>query len=433
MPKLIALVISCLMTCPVLGRENPPTVGKHVAGDAHRAAASKDRIARFEKQLEELRQRLRIPGMSAGIVEDQQLAWSNGFGFSDYQNKVAATGETPYEIASISKTFGATLLMQLIEDGKVSLDDPMAKYSADYTSDSVKVRHVLTHTSEGIPGEHYKYNGNLFDNLTDVVMKASGKRYRLLLSQNILEKLGTSGSSPGNDLDANPAKMSDMLGADNAQRYLDALKRLAKPYTLYGADEIIPTYNPRRGIGTATGIVSTVTDLAKFDVALDRHLLLKEQTEEQMWTPSMSNSGERLPYGLGWFVQSFDGLKLIWHNGNLPDMYSALVLKVPEKHITLILLANSDALSSPFTLGKGDVMRSAFACLFMRLFVFEDKYDAPLPEPNWNSSGSNLKTEISDLEKNAKGYHYDGEMAAQLAVQNWLEARRAAAHVQIQL
>src|ERR1051326_9419990 len=194
MRRLIALVLPCLMMCPAYGRIDPPTIGKHVAGDAHRAAASKDRIARFEKQLEELRQRLRIPGMSAGIVEDQQLAWSKGFGFSDYGNKVAATGETPYEIASISKTFGAALLMQLIEDGNVRLDDPMAKYSTDYTSDSVKVRHVLTHTSEGIPGEHYQYNGNLFVNLTDFVMKDPGKRNRSPFPQNILEKPGLRGT-----------------------------------------------------------------------------------------------------------------------------------------------------------------------------------------------------------------------------------------------
>ena len=93
----------------------------------------------------------------------------------------------PYEIASVSKPIGATLLMQLVEQGRLSLDDPMSKYSRDYKGDAVRVRHVLTHTSEGVPGERYEYNGNLFDNLTDVAIAASGKRYRVLLADAIID------------------------------------------------------------------------------------------------------------------------------------------------------------------------------------------------------------------------------------------------------
>ncbi len=397
------------------------------------SVAEKDRINRFARQLENLRRLLKIPGMSVGIVKDQQLIWAEGFGFSDKEKGVAATADTPYEIASITKTFGATLLMQLVEQGKVSLDDPMSKFSSNYKDDRVNVRHVLTHTSEGTPGDRYEYNGNLFDNLTDVVMKASGKRYRVLLSQNILEKLGTSGTSPGNDLDDNPANMSEMLGVHTARDYLGVLKRLAKPYKLYGAEEILLTYDSNHGIGTANGMVSTVTDLARWDIAIDRNLFLKKETQEQMWTSAMSNSGQTLPYGLGWFVQPYQGLKLVWHYGNLPDLYSALLLKIPGKRITLILLANSDALSSPFTLGKGDVVRSAFACLFMRLFVFEDVYEATLPEPNWMLSEKSLAAEIARLEKQGKGYKYDCEVAAQSAMRGWLDERRATARKQVKL
>ena len=391
------------------------------------------RLTRFARQLEELRRLLKIPGMSAAIVKNQELIWAQGFGFSDYEHKVPATAATPYEIASISKTFGATLLMQLVEQGKVSLDDPMSKYSGEYKDDSIRVRHVLTHTSEGTPGNRYEYNGNLFDNLTDVVMKASGKRYRSLLSENILEKLATTGSSPGNDLADNQTKMAELLGADQAQHYLQVLRRLARRYKLYGTNEIVLTYDSNRGIGTANGLVSTVTDLAKWDIAVDRNLFLKKGTQEKMWTASVSNRGETLPYGLGWFVQPYRELKLIWHNGNLPDRYSALLLKVPEKRITLILLANSDALSAPFTLGKGDVMQSAFACLFMRLFVFEDILKTTLPEPNWGLDKRSLAAEIARFENQGKGYKYDHEIAAQTAMRNWLDARRSTARKQIEV
>src|SRR5690242_9541935 len=86
------------------------------------APADSARYVRFERQLEDLRQRLKIPGISAGIVRDGELTWSRGFGYSDPGMKAAAAPETPYEIASLSKPFGATLLMQLVEEGKVRLD-----------------------------------------------------------------------------------------------------------------------------------------------------------------------------------------------------------------------------------------------------------------------------------------------------------------------
>ncbi len=287
--------------------------------------------------------------MSAAIVKDQQLIWEKGFGYSDYENKIAATADTPYEIASISKTFGATLLMQLVEQAKVSLDDPMSKYSEQYKDNVIKIRHVLTHTSEGpTPGDYYEYNGDLFANLFDVVVKASGKRYRPLLVQNILERVGTTDSSPGNDLndpDSDHAKMAELLGAENEKNYVDILKRLAKPYRLYGDNDIVLTYDSQRGLSTANRIVSSVKDLAKYDVAIDEHLFLKKETQVQMWTPTVSNKGQTLPYGLGWFVQQHQGHKLIWHNGYSPDHYSALLLKVPDKQLAFVVLANSDALS----------------------------------------------------------------------------------------
>jgi CubicO group peptidase (beta-lactamase class C family) len=393
-----------------------------------------ERISRFERGLEELRNLLKIPGMSAAIIKDGRVLWANGFGFSDYENKVAATPETPYEIASLTKTFAATLLMQLVEQGKVSLDDPMSKYSDEYQDDRVKVRHVLTHTSEGgSPGESYQYNGNLFDNLTGVVMKASGKRYRLLLAENILAKIGMTATSPGNDYADNPAELAQLLGEANVKNYLEALKRLARPYKLYGADEIIHTYNPRRGIGAANGIISTVIDLAKYDAAIDRNLFVRKQTQDEMWTPAVSKSGETLPYGLGWFVQRYRGLKLIWHNGNMPDLYSALILKVPEKRITFILLANSDALSSPFKLGAGNVMHSAFACHFMRSFVFEEMYGVTLPEPGRTLNEKARAAEIARLEKQGRGYKYDCETASLSAMNSWLDARRASARREIKV
>ena len=73
--------------------------------------------------------------------------------------------------------------------------------------------------------------------------------------------------------------------------------------------------------------------------------------------------------GLGWFVQSHRGQRVVWHFGYTPNAYSSLVVKVPAHNLTFILMANSDRLSAPFQLSQGDVTRSVFATLFLRLFT----------------------------------------------------------------
>ena len=97
-------------------------------GTPARAPQADDgRLGRFERQLEGLRQRLHIPGMSAAIVKDRKVVWAKGFGQADLEKKVPATPETNYRIASLTKTFASVLLLQLVEQGKLNLDDPIAK------------------------------------------------------------------------------------------------------------------------------------------------------------------------------------------------------------------------------------------------------------------------------------------------------------------
>src|SRR5262249_5365782 len=87
-------------------------------------AADRDRFARFEQQLDQLRTLLKIPRLSAAIVRDQQVAWDKGFGFADREKRVLATPETPYHIASLTKTFAATLILRLVEQGQLDPEEP---------------------------------------------------------------------------------------------------------------------------------------------------------------------------------------------------------------------------------------------------------------------------------------------------------------------
>ena len=167
-----------------------------------------------------------------------------------------------------------------------------------------------------------------------------------------------------------PLGMAATLPAARASRRREILAAIAKPYVIDGAGNVAPSSYAVEGIaGAAAGMVSTVLDLAKFDVALDRNQLVSPAWKAAMFSPALSSSGEALPYGLGWFVQEHAGVKLVWHYGYQPGAYSSLILKAPEQELTLILLANSDGASADFDLGAGDLFSSPFAASFLELFA----------------------------------------------------------------
>jgi hypothetical protein len=163
--------------------------------------------------------------------------------------------------------------------------------------------------------------------------------------------------------------------------------------------------------------------MAKFDIAIDDHVFLKKKTQDSAWTPFISNGGQPLPHGLGWFAQNHMGAKVIWHFGYDPDSFSAIYVKVPEKNISLILLANSDALSAPFV--RGSVMKlSPLVTSLLRIFVVEEAGGHTLPDPNWAAGVEDFAGEIARLKQQAGGYLYDVELASYKAMIKWLEDHR---------
>lgn len=358
------------------------------------ASANANRIRSFERDADEIRNTLRIPGMSAAILENQKVVWMRGFGYANLEKKVPATPETLYSIASLTKTFGSTLLMQLVEKGQVALDEPMAnyppsRYAPAITDPRVQIRHVLSHTSEGTPGQEFKYNGALYDMITGVIEKKYGAPFAQVLTRQILDPLQMTESVPGHNVIDNP---------ELARRYAPALAHFAMPYAFYGKGEIVAATYPGRDIGASAGLLTTVRDLAKFDVAIDRHVLLQPKTQELAWTAFVSNAGKTLPYGLGWFVESYRGERMIWHSGNWGSGFSAILFKLPARNLSMILLANSEGLSDPFWVPG---QTNPFVCSFLRHFVFNS--DDPC------------------------------EQAADSAMNNWLKGRAARAEPTIAL
>ena len=296
--------------------------------------------------------------MAAGVVKDQRLIWARGFGYADMENKIAASPDTPWHIASVTKTFAAVILLQLVEEGKLSLDDPLEKFGIRMKSRGVvRVRHILTHTSETTPGTFFRYSGRLWERLARVIQEASGKSFKELLIERIIRPLGLADTFPNKE--------------PESESYLfdDIRSRAARFYRM---DK---SMNPQRqelvlGFYAAGGLFSSVRDMAVYDAAIDKNLLLKPETKEMMFAPYSPAKGKPFPQGLGWFCQDSHGTRLVWHFGWHPDHASALYIKIPARNLSFMVFANSDKLSQPFNLLHGDVLNSPAALLFLRMFVF---------------------------------------------------------------
>jgi CubicO group peptidase (beta-lactamase class C family) len=345
------MVISVIVL--VLGADS----GAQPAGDREQ------RLTVFTRYLESLRIQAGIPGLSAAITSNGRIIWEAGLGFADVEARVAAAPHTPYRIASITKTATSTLLMQCVEAGRLNLDAPIRTYTAAVPDTNATVRHVLAMASDAAAGSTYRYDGDRFLALTPVVEACTGVSYRVALARQILERIGMSDSVPGQDLEA-PVDPASAFEPETLARYRAVLARIAKPYVVRDGRPTLSEYPPK-GINASAGLVSTVRDLARYDAAIDAHVLMSSATQLMAWTPFRLASGRESPYALGWFAQSTVAGRAVWHYGQWPT-FSSLILKLPDRGLTLILLANSDGLSSLFPLTAGDVARSPFAGAFIQ-------------------------------------------------------------------
>jgi CubicO group peptidase (beta-lactamase class C family) len=322
-------------------------------------------VAEFEQRLESLRADAHLPAISAALVKDQRIVWARGFGTADLATGRPAADTTAYHLASLTKPFAATVLLQLVEEGKVSLDDPVSAYGVALGSPgTVRVRHLLSHTSAGVPGTGFAYDGNRFSLLDSVVARAAGRPFAVAVQERIIAPLGLRHTAPNPQTAAFAASGQDPAAFE---------ANLARGYSFSGGSQV-PTAYPR-AFNTAAGLTSSVLDVAEFSMALDRDALLRPSSKALAFTPVVTPAGETLPYGLGWFATAYRGVWVVWHYG-LWTANSSLIVKVPDRGLTFVVLGNSDALSAAYPLGAGRLETSPWARAFLDAFVIGE---APLP------------------------------------------------------
>ncbi|MDQ8153818.1 MAG: serine hydrolase [Gemmatimonadota bacterium] len=360
----ISLGVACAHKRPVLTSR---------AVDPDDVAAARALFAR----LDALRDSLRIPGLAAVLLRDTTVVLARGFGFANVERAIPVTPETPFNIASVSKPISAVVALRLVQDGRLDLDRPMRSYRdfpefctaaragsglffADYAcnDDQLNLRHVLSMTANGAPGTRFWYNPPSYSWASRPMAEVTGRAFSDLVDSLVLR----------------PAQMQH---AARQHRRLplppEIAASMAIPYRVDSAGRLQQSPPPPpQGDGAAGGVIASAMDLARFDIALARGTLLTPTSRAALWTPTRTADGRSLPYGLGWFLGQHERRRLAWHTGLWEGQYSALYLKVlgntPADRLTLVLLANSDALQWPTRLDEATIERSAFATAFLAAF-----------------------------------------------------------------
>ncbi len=308
------------------------------------------------------------PGVSIGLIYDQELIWAKGFGHRDVERRLPATPGTVYRIASITKTFTATAIMQLRDAGRLQLDDPVAKHLAWFSyfnlypdAPVVTIRHLLTHTS-GLPREadfpywtdpgtfptrdemiealhgqesvfapetHYKYSNLALAVAGEIVAAVSGEAYADYIQRHILDPLGMTASA---------------VRTEDIDR-----ERLATGYEVMRSDGTQPVSpeTDSKGLTPAANMSSTVEDLARY-VSLQFRAgaaggsqILKGSTLREMhrvhWLDADWSGGR----GLGFSVWR-EGSRTVVGHGGWVGGYRTQIAFDPKAKIGVVVLTNSD-------------------------------------------------------------------------------------------
>jgi CubicO group peptidase (beta-lactamase class C family) len=344
-----------------------------------RAADAIDEYVTHEMQSKQ------IPGLAFAVVQHGQVTIERAYGLANIETGTPVRTSGVFEIASVTKPFTATAVMMLVEEGKIKLGDPISKF-LERTPPSwrdITVQELLSHTSGLRGGGWVEWDSSpllkittkqMFDDIAKsplVYASGAGATYSdpgFFLLGMIIEKVSGIRYS-----EFMARRIFAPVGMENTG-ILDRrtiIKNHVSCYELRGGQ----LQNDRRvwehELPSYFGMVSTVGDLAKWNIALDEGRVLKRETLAQMWTPTKLKNGSTAlvdgePYGLGWMVDDLYGHRVVAH----PGFTGCIMIRFLGDDFTIIVLTNLDATTGPheltLALGITERLRPELAQLFPR-------------------------------------------------------------------
>jgi CubicO group peptidase (beta-lactamase class C family) len=291
------------------------------------------------------------PAISVAIVENDTLAYARAFGTSDVATKTAATTATRFRAGSITKMFTAVAVLQLVETGRLKIDEPLATYlpQAPHAGE-VTLRQLLTHTSgipnyadaavasgatsnpttpqgilatvagkplDFVPGRRYGYSNTDYVLLGLVVERATGRSLAAYEREHVLEPAGMTQTTFGRA----PVDVPVATGYDDG---IVASAATLDPSWLYAAGDVL----------------TTASDLARFDIALMNGKLVLPSTLASMARSGVEPDADGRSYGLGLMIRPFGDDRLVGHHGGVPG-FEANDEMLVGKGFAVVILGNS--------------------------------------------------------------------------------------------
>ena len=322
-----------------------------------RAAAEFDRIISSEFKAEE-------PGGVALVTRKGEVVYRKAFGMANVELGVPMGEEMVFNIGSITKQFTAVAVLQLMEQGKLSLQDEVTKYLPDYPvgGQKITVENLLTHTAgipasapeamtslqgrkdlvslreviatfksrplDFTPGTRWGYSNNGYMLLGAIVEKVSGVSYPEYLEKNIFKPAGMTQTLFGDDQIIIKNRAASYVYSRAESRFLNAIN-----------DKVETAYS-------AGAIQSTAGDLFRWNRALHSHRLIKKESLEKAQTEYKLPGGKRTHYGYGWFIGNIQGSPLVEHGGNMGGFMSHAIY-LPREDVFVAVLYNFRAARLP--------------------------------------------------------------------------------------
>ena len=340
-----------------------------------------DAAAYIDRWVEYRQRTLRVPGIAIAVGFRGRIVLSRAYGMADLERGVPLTTGHLFRIASHSKTFTATAVMQLVEQGRLRLDDragarlpwlpaqpgqhgrvtvrQLLSHSAGVVRDgedggfwqlerdfpdAAELREVLAGTPPVLPeNQRFKYSNFGYALLGMLVEEASGEPYNAYVRRHIVERLGLRSTGPEID---EPAR-----------------RRLATGYSgdHYGLDRLPLDHLDTRAMSPATGFYSTAEDLCRYGAAHfpGNEELLTDESKREMQREHWKVDGVPVSYGLGFDISTIGGRRLIGHGGGFPGFITRTRID-PEDQLVLVALTNaSDGPAADLTTGMAGIVNRA--------------------------------------------------------------------------
>lgn len=314
-------------------------VSAETDANAERTEKGIEQIA--DSLVPELLRERKTPGAAVAVVSRDKVKFAKGYGFADLEKRAQVTTETVFQLASSTKPFTAAVIMRLVEEAKLSLEAPLKQDLAWLPKqyDAITIRQLLTHTSgvrhdlrrenidefsidefkrrleasepEFAPGTKWQYSNTGYTLLALAAEKVTGKSFGELLREQIFKPLGMSSA----DYRVGETRPNDAVGYELVN---GELQRVPRVFSGWGN----------------SGIQANVLDVARWVAALSERSLLSRATYEAMEKPARLADGSEVrfefageknaSYGLGWFLTSYRGKKLVTHGGAIAGFSSEL-------------------------------------------------------------------------------------------------------------